>query len=77
MSQKVFTFTCSTFSAPDCHNQPWWWRDRFDPNCGCCCYVFVPGRDTVSDGAARAGTVSAVGGALQTPVGATLRIVIF
>ena len=39
--------------------------------------MFVPGRDTVSDGAARAGTVSAVGGALQTPVGATLRIVIF
>ena len=32
----------------------------------------VPGRDTVADGS---GMVSVVGGALQTPIGAALRIV--
>ena len=40
--KNVFTFTYSTFSAPDCHNQPWWWYNRFAKKCGCCFYVFRP-----------------------------------
>ena len=75
MSQNVLTFTCSAFSAPDCHNQPLWWRYSFAPNFSCCCVCYVTGRDTVAAGDSGDGMVAAVGGALKTPSGAALRIV--
>ena len=74
MSQ-FFTFTCSKFSAPDCHNKPGSGKRGWFQTVVAATLCSVTGRNIVSAGAAGSVMVVAVGGALQTPAGDALRIV--
>ena len=74
MSQKVFTFTCSTFLPLIVTTNPDGGETGFLQTVVAAVICYVPGCDTFYSGDSRYVMVSDVGVSLQTPAGSELRI---